>query len=160
MIMPYLIDGHNLIPHIPGINLAMADDEERLIRLLQIFAGKARTKITIFFDGAPPGEARTARFGPVTAIFIRQGSSADQGIATFLHKLGKRARTWWVVSSDRQVQAYARSAGAQVLTASEFATRLAVSGSPPAEPAPEKPDARLTDQELAEWLTLFKRQTD
>ena len=29
--MPYIIDGHNLIPKIPGIDLQDLDDEQKLI---------------------------------------------------------------------------------------------------------------------------------
>ena len=36
--MGYLIDGHNLIPKIPGMSLRMEDDEQELIQLLQDFS--------------------------------------------------------------------------------------------------------------------------
>lgn len=138
----------------------MPDDEERLIRHLQVFAGRARTKITVFFDGAPPGEARTARFGPVTAQFVHRSSTADHAIAAFLHKLGKRARNWHVVSTDHQVQAAARAHGARVVPARDFAAQLTTPASPSTAPAFEKPDDHLTNEELAEWLAIFKRKPD
>ena len=50
--MPYLIDGHNLIPKIPGLSLEMLDDEDRLIELLQEFARVRRQRIEVFFDQA------------------------------------------------------------------------------------------------------------
>ncbi|MBP1702274.1 MAG: hypothetical protein H6Q38_1381, partial [Chloroflexi bacterium] len=35
--MPYIVDGHNLIPKIPGLSLRAIDDEMQLIELLQEF---------------------------------------------------------------------------------------------------------------------------
>ena len=35
--MPYLIDGHNLIPKVAGLSLKAVDDEMQLIELLQEF---------------------------------------------------------------------------------------------------------------------------
>ena len=37
--MSYLIDGHNLIPKIPGLTLRQMDDENELIEILQRFFG-------------------------------------------------------------------------------------------------------------------------
>lgn len=44
--MPYLIDGHNLIPKI-GLRLSEPDDELELIRLLQDFARLRRQPIEV-----------------------------------------------------------------------------------------------------------------
>ena len=35
--MPYLIDGHNLIPKVRGLSLQSMDDEMELVELLQEF---------------------------------------------------------------------------------------------------------------------------
>ena len=51
-----VIDGHNLVPKIPGLSLHEVDDEERLLALLQAYARAKRKKIEVFFDGAPPGQ--------------------------------------------------------------------------------------------------------
>jgi hypothetical protein len=33
--MPYIVDGHNLIPKVPGLNLQDMEDELQLVELLQ-----------------------------------------------------------------------------------------------------------------------------
>jgi predicted RNA-binding protein with PIN domain len=110
--MAYIVDGHNLIPKIPGLSLRALDDEMQLIELLQEFCRVRRKKVELYFDNAPPGQAQVRKFGWVTARFIRQGSSADQAIHNRLEALGAAARNWTVVSSDQAVQSSARRSGA------------------------------------------------
>ena len=50
--MPYLIDGHNLIPKL-GLRLDSVDDEMELVAILQEFARLERSQIEVYFDGAP-----------------------------------------------------------------------------------------------------------
>jgi predicted RNA-binding protein with PIN domain len=158
--MQYLIDGHNLIPKVPGLSLEALDDEQQLIELLQEFCrrrpGRRRgAGLEVFFDQAPPGQAGTRRYGMVTAHFVRQGKTADQAIAQRLRRLGKGARNFIVVSSDHQVQNAAHEAHAGVLSSEDFAALLR-SGVGENPPGPEnRPDVSLEPQELKEWLDLF-----
>ena len=73
--MPYLIDGHNLIPKL-GLKLADPDDEIQLIERLGEFCQIQQTQVEIYFDGATPGQPSLRRFGRVTAHFIRKGMIA------------------------------------------------------------------------------------
>jgi uncharacterized protein len=147
--MRYLIDGHNLIPQL-GLDLRSMDDELQLVAILQEFCRIHRHQAEVYFDGAPPGQDGPRRFGPLTAHFVRQGTSADDAIRVRLGKLGRAAKNWVVVSSDRQVQAEARAAQARVVDGSRFAQQVrAVKPSAAAvepEPSPEEVD---------EWLTIF-----
>jgi predicted RNA-binding protein with PIN domain len=158
--MQYLIDGHNLIPMVPGLSLEALDDERQLIELLQEFCrrpgGRRRgAGLEVFFDQAPPGQAGTRRYGMVTAHFVRQGKTADQAIVQRLKRLGKGARNFTVVSSDHQVQNAAREVRASVLSSKAFAAMLR-SGMGESRPAPEnRPDVPLDPQELKEWMELF-----
>ncbi|MFN3742150.1 MAG: NYN domain-containing protein [Anaerolineales bacterium] len=145
--MPYLIDGHNLIPKL-GLSLRALDDEEQLIVRLQEFCRQERTRVEVYFDNAPPGQASTKRYGNVTAHFVRQGETADRAIAKRLASLGGEAKNWAVVSSDHEVQATARRFHAHVLSSEAFARRLR---STPGE-KDEKPSS-LDDVEM--WLRLF-----
>jgi hypothetical protein len=77
--MPYLIDGHNLIPK-TGLRLDAVDDEMELIMMLQEFLRRSRREAEVYFDGAPPGEALTKRFGRVTAHFVPLGTTAESAI--------------------------------------------------------------------------------
>ena len=77
--MPYLIDGHNLIPKI-GLRLDSVDDEMDLIAVLQEFARLKRQQVEVYFDGAPTPQAGTRSLGTVRAHFIRLGQTADNAI--------------------------------------------------------------------------------
>ncbi len=152
--MPYIVDGHNLIPKIPGLSLRAVDDEIELIKRLQAFQRRVRKKIEVYFDKAPPGEARMQRFGSIQAHFSPEGKTADGAILARLRQLGGDARTWTVVSSDHQVQAAARAAHARVVDAHTFARQM-VSPAPESKPAPAKPNGPLSPEEIDEWLDLF-----
>lgn len=158
--MPYLIDGHNLIPK-AGISLASPDDEMELVAALQEFARISRLEVEVFFDGAPPGEARSRRFGKVTAHFVPLGATADAAIKARLKKLAKAARTWVVVTSDRDVQLASRAAGARVVSSEEFSRALIGVrrrvGRRESERAGLGED-ELSVEEIEEWLRLFKRR--
>ena len=152
--MPYLIDGHNLIPKISGLNLTQIDDEVQLIALLQEFCRLSRKQIEVFFDNAPPGQPRVRTYGTVIARSVRSGKTADQAIQEKLKRLGRGARNWSVVSSDREVQAMAHAAHAQVISSEEFATQLA-SVLAASEPGKANDEAALDPREIDEWLDLF-----
>ena len=122
--MIYLVDGHNLIPKIPGMSLRNLDDEQDLLDKLQGFCQGQRCSLEVFFDGAPVGHAGDRRVGSVRAIFVRQGKTADQAIIQRLRQLGSGARNAIVVTSDRRVQVEARALFAQIITSDEFAVTL------------------------------------
>ncbi|HEY57866.1 MAG TPA: NYN domain-containing protein [Anaerolineae bacterium] len=150
----YLIDGHNLIPHVAGLSLRDPDDERRLAEGLAAFCRRARCRAEVYFDGAPPTQARRFTLGRVTVVFVRRGRTADAAIHARLRQLGGAARNVIVVSSDRQVQAAVKSYGAQVMDAATFARRLAASATASAGEAEEKP-AEVSPDEVEEWLRLF-----
>ncbi len=151
--MPYLIDGHNLIPKLPGLSLRDVEDELELIERLQQFCRAHRRKVEVYFDKASPGHTGTRRFGSVTAHFVREGRTADNAIAARLRSMKKSAANWTVVSSDHEVQSEARSAHAQVISSEEFAQLMTQAPDPAAE---EKSDRPVSEQEVEEWMRLFQ----
>ncbi|MDI6693460.1 MAG: NYN domain-containing protein [Anaerolineales bacterium] len=153
--MPYLIDGHNLIPKIPGLSLEDVDDEQQLLEMLQEYCRWQRKKAEVFFDNAPPGGMRTRSFGLVTARFVRQGNSADEAIRKRLINLGRAARNWTVVSSDLAVQASARASQARYLSSEAFAESLLQVLEKRGKDAGENAQAELAPEEVDEWLKLF-----
>lgn len=153
--MPFLIDGHNLIPKVPGLNLQEVEDEIALVRLLQTFCHRERKQVEVYFDNAPLGAAGTRKFGPVKAVFVRQGTSADDSIRRRLKRLGGEARNWTVVSSDREVQGEARAVGAQVTTAESFASQLTFFDEVAANSGKAEPN--MSETEVDEWLGLFDK---
>ena len=152
--MPYLVDGHNLIPKIPGLSLQQDDDEARLIDLLNDFCRSQRKEVEVYFDKAPPGQARAQKMGRVTARFVPQGRTADAAIRDRLGQLGGEARNWIVVSSDRAVQTFARQARAQIMGSPEFA-RLVFQYQGNAD-APRQVDRALNREEIEDWLRIFR----
>lgn len=158
--MPFLIDGHNLIPKVPGLSLQEIDDESQLIEMLQEYCRKTRKRAEVYFDNAPPGQPSAHTYGNLIARFVRQGRTADQAIRARLARLGRGARNWTVVSSDHAVQSAARAARAQVAPAEEFAQQLvqtlvqAETGAPPEE------ENELSPEEVEEWLRLFGEDTE
>ncbi len=151
--MTYIIDGHNLIPFLPGLSLQDMDDEQGLIHWLQAFARQKHRQVEVYFDGAPPGHAARGSFGRVAAHFVRQGTTADEAIRHHLKRLGSAARNWTVVSSDHQVQAEARQAHAQVVSSAEFA-HLLIELSRTPEPGRSGRES-LSEDEIRRWLALF-----
>ena len=152
--MPYLIDGHNLIPKL-GLRLDDPDDEAALIQRLQEFSRLARRGgVEVFFDQAAPGQGGTRRFGLVTAHFVPLPAIADQAIGARIQRLGRAARNWTVVSSDHRVQNEARTRGAKAISSEEFArTVMETLRAGPVHPsAGEK---HMSERELEEWIKLF-----
>jgi len=150
--MPYLVDGHNLIPKV-GLRLDSFDDEMELVAVLQEFARLHRRQVEVYFDGAPAGQAGTRNLGTVKAHFVRAGTTADDAIARRLKKMGRAAKNWTVVSSDRQVRAEARAARAEVLSSEEFARLL--QQTPRGESSKPTVDRKISSTEVDEWLKLF-----
>ena len=153
--MPIIIDGHNLIPNISGLNLRALDDEMQLIELLQVYCRVKRRNIEVYFDGAPAGRTGIRRFGLVTAVFVRKGTQADDAIIAKLMKLGKKARNWRVVTSDRKIQTQARALYAEVVRSESFADEMEEVQGYLLENPSEQSDRKLSDQEIDEWLKLF-----
>lgn len=168
--MPYLIDGHNLIPKVPGLSLQSIDDEMQLVALLQEFCRLQRKEASVYFDNAPPGQPQSGKFGLVTAYFIRSGMTADQAIRNRLRRLGREAPNWTVISSDRAVQEAARMARAQVVPSEAFSrllvqtlhTSSAVRGKNlrAGRQQTGQPEAPLSSTEVDEWLRIFSEGKD
>jgi len=153
--MPYLIDGHNLIPKM-GLRLDAPDDEMELVAVLQEFARLKRREVEAYFDGAPIGHAGLRKFGRVKAYFVRIGQTADNAICSRLNKMGKDAKNWTVVSSDQEVQSAARIVRAQILSAEEFAKLLKETAN--SIPKTNTENNELSAQEVDEWLKLFRNK--
>ena len=151
--MPYLIDGHNLIPKL-GLRLDSVDDEMELIAILQEFHRITRREVEVYFDGAPAAHAGTRKLGAVTAHFVRLGTTADDAIRRRLKTLGKSAKNSTVVSSDRQVRAEANAVRAEIISSDAFAATLKQAR--PSAPKGNN-DRKLSADEVDEWIRLFQK---
>jgi predicted RNA-binding protein with PIN domain len=152
----YIIDGHNLIAQLPGLDLSMPDDEERLVVLLNRFGMGKPHRLEVYFDGAPAGLAGVRSYGQVKAHFVRQGQTADEAIRRRLVRLGRSAADWVVVSSDREVQAAAREAHAQAMRSVDFTRLLQASLQARLASDYEGTEKLLSEAEVDEWLKFFK----
>jgi predicted RNA-binding protein with PIN domain len=151
--MPYLIDGHNLIPKI-GLRLDSPDDELELVHILQEFARLSRREVEVYFDGAPIGQAGVRKYGTVKAHFVRAGQTADSAIRARLNQMGKAAKNWTVVSSDHEVQSAARITQAGFISSDAFVKELREALK--SIPKPNTSDKKLSTQEVNEWLEIFR----
>jgi predicted RNA-binding protein with PIN domain len=151
--MLYLIDGHNLIPHIPGLSLRQMDDEMRLLDLLQTFSRDHRAKVEVFFDGAAPGWSGAKGFGSVTAHFVLRGTTADEAIRRRLNQISPGSGVT-VISSDKQVQAEARSHRAEVISSRDFARNFPIQ-KPDQQKKKKTAQTTLSKEEIEDWLQLF-----
>lgn len=153
--MPFLIDGHNLIPHLPGIQLGEMDDEIKLIQKLQSFARRKKTSVEVYFDQAPPGKAGRRTYGRVKAIFVRQGDTADNAIRRRLLELGKQAKNWTTVSNDLEVQSSARTALSPVLSSGRFALLTQSAGDADSTGEDGKQSPPISAEDLDDWIDFF-----
>jgi uncharacterized protein len=91
----------------------------------------------------------------VTAHFVRRPDIADEAIRRRVAKLGASAKNWTVVSSDRRVQAEARSAKAKVMSSDEFAQKVRLTLQNKAASGSE---SVMDEKELNDWLELFGKR--
>ena len=154
--MPYLVDGHNLIPYIPGLSLKDLDDEIALIKVLQGFASQYKTRVEVFFDQAPAARAGSKSFGAVKAHFVRQDSTADKAIINRLSRMGKDAKNWIVVTSDREILVEARSAHSQTLTSADFAAEVKTVNTRISSDLDKQEAPEVTEGDVDYWLEQFK----
>lgn len=150
--MPYLIDGHNLIPKI-GLRLSEPDDEIELISVLQDFSRLKRQPVEVYFDGAPAASSGTRKLGTIKAHFVSLGTSADSAMRARLNNMGKSAKNWTVVSSDREVQSAAKMNGAKFISSEEFVKLLRETISKVNKKNRE--EKSISAKEVEEWLKVF-----
>jgi predicted RNA-binding protein with PIN domain len=151
--MQYLIDGHNLIPYVPGISLEEMDDEESLVRILQIHARVSRSKLEVFFDKAPAGRAGIRKVGMITVHSISTTSIADTAIIARVRSMKKGASSWTVVSSDNRLKTECRRLGAKVVESAEFSKMVQKSLN--TEQQKEKEQPVVDPGDIEEWLDVF-----
>lgn len=152
--MPFLIDGHNLIGRTPGLSLADPDDEAELVRRIHQYCRRHRRRATVVFDSGVVGGRSGALSTPeVEVVFAPAGRRADDVIRERLRKARDPAG-WLVVSSDREIQRMARQAGARVISSEEFVADMQASP----YTAQEKQTLRMSEDEIQEWLDLFRKR--
>jgi hypothetical protein len=154
--MLVLIDGHNLIAKMPGINLDDADDEERLLVKLRQYRARTRRKITVVFDPGPAFNLASKRSkGGITIQYAGSGKTADDVIINRLRK-ARNPKQILVVTSDQAIERVARQVQARVMSSTDFAQAL---NAPPAG-TKTKTEVSLSKEEVDEWLAIFNNKQD
>jgi len=149
-VMPFLIDGHNVIAAIDDIDLEDPDDEAKLVVRLRAWAARERRRVIVVFDGGlPGGPSRDLSTSQVQVIFAsRLHTNADRIIRGRLRRL-KDPGNWTVVTSDHEILDEARRVHARVVHATDFAAWL--ERVPPASAKPES----ISAAEVDAWLEVF-----
>lgn len=152
--MPILIDGHNLIGHLPAISLQDPDDEEKLVGLLRSYKARTGKAVTVVFDpGATFALSQVRRQGGLEIVFAPHGSSADAVIARRVRN-ARNPGGMRIVTSDRALTETVARHGARVQSADSFAAEL----SGPIENSPDWKDTQLSPKEVEAWMDLFTSQ--
>ena len=152
--MPFLIDGHNLIPYIRGLSLSQLDDELALLDLLEGYFKKERKKAVVFYDRAAPGGEKEIRRGFVTAHFTRPPLNADQAIRNAVKGLGRTSANYTVITSDNEVGDRAQRLGARVLSSAKFAQKLSTVPGKGKKSGMQDPV-----EDVDYWLKVFNRKS-
>ena len=153
--MPLLVDGHNLIGHMPDLSLADSDDEAQLVFRLRKYATRKRgRRIVVIFDHGVYGHPQQLNGYGVECHFSTSPHDADTDLIRRIRAI-RRKDEWQVITSDRAVAGAARACGIRVLSAQEFARRLHVLDQPAIAPDHKQVEQTLSPHEIEEWLRLF-----
>jgi predicted RNA-binding protein with PIN domain len=151
--LPYLIDGNNLLGSWGGP--AGGDDRRgEVVRRVAAFCRNRNVRATIVFDGHPlRPEMAAQNLGPVSLRVPPPGVDADTVIRELLDRAPRPAELI-VVTSDKALYSYAKTAGASVLRAHEWnlLERKPGWGRDRSEPS-EKPDR---EDDVEGWLRKFR----
>lgn len=139
--MTLVIDGHNLIGVLPGIELGEPEDELLLLDRLRSYRLRTDSSpMIVFFDsGDLPAAAPDPSTPGMQVRFSAPGEKADDAIINFLKSRAQPGQ-YAVVTNDRGLQYRVRAAGASVIPAGVFAGKLAPPRRRAAPPILQGPD--------------------
>ncbi len=155
--MILIIDGHNLIPKMPGMQLSDLDDESQLVQYIREYCRRKRVRAEVFFDGALPGSKPASGGGMVHVHYVRKGKTADSAMIGHLEKQGKAARNYLVVSSDRRVQTEVKALGSQTTSSEQFASEV-INTLSQIEIYSKDEGAPVAADEVEKWLKIFNNR--
>ena len=155
MSLSYLLDGYNIIPALPALDLKRLEEaREGLIRLIEIHRpqGSLSNKVTIVFDGQAEFFGQT-HAGAVKIVFSR-GESADDCIKRMVSD-SKQKKNIVVVTNDRDIRFFVRAQGARIVSVEDFVKKLRADflrkGTNPSSPSGE--DSKYISKTLEFQIT-------
>ena len=150
--MPYLVDGNNVMAQRVGWHRDKRKARRGLMDELARFAQKAGVRLSVVFDGAPEQHfGDGASYKGVGIFYAARGSNADERIKQMVEQARER-RTLIVVTSDRELAAYVRRCGAQVVRSGEFRKKMEEAED---EAAVQNRDEPSVKGKLDEWMRYF-----
>ncbi|MBV9210940.1 MAG: NYN domain-containing protein [Acidobacteria bacterium] len=152
--MSYLVDGNNVMAQRVGWHKDKPRARRRLLDEVAAFAAAKRARVTVVFDGAPEQHfADGASYRGVRVFYAERGSNADERIKKLVEASRER-RTLVVVTSDRDLAAYVRNCGAQVIRSGDFRKRMQAETLDTTSASSESANA-IPQQELPDWMRYF-----
>ena len=152
----FVIDGHNLIPKVPGIRLQDAEDENALVEMINEYCRLSRTQVELFFDGAPTRDPPRGKVGLAHLHFVRKGLAADDAIIEYVRSNQKPDFLLTVVSSDHRIQAAVKGAGATAMTSEVFALEMQRVFSSPCSRSMQQKENGYRKAKCSNWLEEFE----
>jgi len=149
--VPLLVDGNNL-----AFRLVGRADRATVRKSVLDLVRRQRTSITIVFDGPPPKGSPTREALGRVMVLYSGGRTADDLIVQQIPK-GRAACNFTVVTDDRGLARRVQDAGARVIPASDWISRLRRRASQPDKPPVESP---LSPSTIAEWEAYFSRSPE
>jgi predicted RNA-binding protein with PIN domain len=124
---------------------------------LAAFRQQHRHKITVVFDGWLGGDLKESRdrHQGMLIVYSRRGEKADEVIKRLLTADTQRAV---VVTSDREIQAWAQRVGAAWITAAQFEMQHLLAPAGGTEDAPEEAEGRHLKKGPARRLPKAQRR--
>jgi predicted RNA-binding protein with PIN domain len=155
--MPIIIDGNNLIGSFPEISIEDPTSISKVIRLVKKFQEDKKNNVIIVFDGQPDGPAERGNSNQkFNIIYPRIGNTADDEIKAILDNMDY-FKDVILVSSDRELKAYARDKGAKTINSIEFYYELKRFARVfwKKEESQKRINAQLSETEVDQWLKVF-----
>jgi len=151
-----LVDGYNLIHHMPDLKRRMQHDMQQardgLIDLLAAGRHGRKADITVVFDGSGTAGGSAGRSG-VRIVFSRPPEKADPVLKRMMEKKARGAQMT-VVTSDGEIARFARLCGVKTVSSSAWAKELKSRATEGAC----RPDRTVSPKEMEEWLLLFRNR--
>jgi len=151
----YLVDGYNLLHQLPELrrqleyNLETA--REGLLIRLSAFSLSKSVEVSVVFDGIGESIPSPGRWRGLAVHFSRPPLKADPVIKKMISER-KKNEDLVVITSDREIDMYARLCGVKVESSQTFAAAMLRNPSTELE---KKNDHPISERELDEWMRLF-----
>jgi predicted RNA-binding protein with PIN domain len=153
--MPYLIDGNNVMDQAGVQDADLSAARKRLIIGLVHFVAETRGKVKVVFDGTADDEFPDGRvYKGVRILYARPGSDADTRIKDIIRRASYR-RDMILVTSDRELESYAKRQGVRAIKAGKFRAMITESESKLLEKEKSGPVEQIN---VEEWLEFFKSE--